>query len=275
MSCASTPHHITSIFIPYTQGPPEMQGSIGAGLAVEPSARACTGEEGEIPTTTARRTLEILGWSGDPPIAVWDPLPPGAGYSVSASTSLAAGLALAQARSIPLYRVFRAAHVAEVLESTGLGDVLAISCGVGIVLRRRHGPPGMGEADCIPLPPGIGILSFNVGSRHTRELIKEASAYRDTAWRRLARILDEPSLEVFIEESQAFTLDIGAQKVFPRWRELHNTPGLIGYYFKKRVAVVLVEEDRLGDAASRLEALGVRARILQPARGPLCIGACT
>ncbi len=268
--CVEVPHHITSIFIPYTDGPPEEQGSIGAGLTVLPPARACP-RPGDLVTSTAKRTLELLGWSPDTPLSVKDPLPPGAGYSVSASTSLAAGLLYAWLQGIPVSRVFKAAHVAEILEATGLGDVLAISCGLGIVVRVRPGPPGRGSADCIPLGV-VGVLSFNVGTQHTRTLIREAGRLVETARRRLERIIEDPSLETFIHESQAYTLDVGAQRIFPRWRELEATPGLIGYYFKKRVAVVLVEYDWIRDAVEYLEGLGAGVRILQPSSYPYRVG---
>lgn len=114
-----------------------------------------------------------------------------------------------------------------------------------------------------------------MGRSHTRGLIREAGRLRDVAWRRLSRLLEEPGFEAFVRESQGFTLDVGAQRIFPRWEEIPRTPGLIGYYFKKRVAVILVEEDRVADAASYLASLGAGVRILQPARWPYCIGACT
>lgn len=274
MDCVSVPHHITSIFIPYTIGPPERQGSIGAGIVVGPEATACVSSETRLITGTAEKTLRLLGWRGEPGIRVVDPLPPGAGYSVSASTSLAAGILYASLAGASLGRAYMEAHKAEVLSSTGLGDVLALSCGTGIAVRTRPGPPGVGSVDCTPLPGNIAILSFNVGTESTRDLISGVWRWMDRAMRRLDRIIESPSLETFIEESQRYTLETGAHRVFRDAERLHRTPGLIGFYFKKRVAVVIVEGDMARDAVEYLEGLGVRVRILVPARYPYCLGGC-
>ena len=256
--CAESPHHVTSIFVPHPSTSPLLTGSVGAGLVVEPRLRACLPGPSEPPTSTARRALALLG--AEPSGSYLAPLPPGKGYAVSAASAVAAALASSSPRGkTGVLEALRAAHVAEVLERTGLGDVAAISCGVGVALRLQPGAPGLGRVECIPVPRSIGVIAAEApGTMHTSRLLSLDLLHRarGLAERLLSAIFEERSVEAFARASTAFTQQLGlARRVLgERAAEaLRRLPGLIGYYAKKRVALALVEEDRLGDA---LEALG-------------------
>ena len=268
--CAWSPHHITSIFHPVYTSSPLSTGSLGIGLAVEPGFTSCFPGVEEPPTGTARRALRLLG-ARDPRGKFISPLPPGRGYAVSAASAVTSALASVKinGRKIGVFEAFQAAHKAEVLERTGLGDVLAISCGIGIVIRLHPGAPGLGRVECVPLPRNIGIISVEGAGRSTRELLSERYIRESAplALRLIRRVSDERSLESFAHASQVYTdsLNLLSHVVGGQAYVIRSTPGLIGYYAKKSVAVVIVEEDRLGDAFEHLGNLkGVSLRLLRP-----------
>jgi len=274
--CASSPHHVTSIFIPRRAGTLEESGSVGAGIAVEPRLTACIGARGWGWTpagtySTANRVARLLGRPGEEArIGVRAPLPPGAGYAVSAAAALATGLVLARAGGEGWREALLAAHAAEILESTGLGDVLALSCGVGIVLRLRPGAPGRGEVDCIQLPGTLEVLGVETGREHTSRFLSLVDdEFAAKARRALDRIFEARSVEAFIEWSMWFSRESGMLSLALGGSHIPRLPGLIGYYAKKRVVVFFVEREWSGDAASILRRAGWTPRLLTPSsHGP-------
>jgi len=269
--CASAPHHITAVFIPYDSTSLLGAGSIGVGLAVEPRLRACLPGPEEPPTSTAARVVRLLQLDGGLGSFTM-PLPPGKGYAVSATSAIATALAgvTASGRKVGLLEALQAAHKAEILERTGLGDVLAISCGVGMVMRLVPGAPGVGRAECVPVPRSVSVISLEgEGTLWTGRLLEEEylSRGRRLAGEALRRVFEERSLEAFAEEATRYTEELGlAGRVLGGGSSvLRRVPGLIGYYAKKRLVVVLVESNLAGDALEVLEGLaGARARLLAP-----------
>ena len=263
--CASAPHHITSVFIPRRAERLEDTGSIGAGIAVEPRVHACS--------TRARTTMEfstldrVVRLLGKPSLAeeirVRAPLPPASGYAVSAAVAVAGGIVAARLLGKTILEGLVAAHSAEILESTGLGDVLAISCGVGVVLRYAPGAPGVGRADCIQVPGSVGILTVETGKEHTSGLLSRVDKeFVEKARRALDRIFEERTVESFIEWSQWFSNQSGALMIALSGREVPRVPGLIGLYAKKRVIVFFVEREWTYDAAEALRGSGWEPRLL-------------
>ncbi len=267
VACADAPHHITSIFLPVKGRTLEETGSIGVGLAVEPRLTVCTGPSRNHRISTIHRVIRLLGID-HASIQANTPLPPGSGYAVSAASAISAALALTSGRRA-VREAYLTAHVAEILEGTGLGDVLAISCGVGVVLRRRPGAPGVGSADCIQLPGTVSILSVETGRMHTSRMLSDLnSSFLEKAEKYLDKIFDEPTFESFAYYSELFSKESGMLYAALGGRELPRIPGKIAVYGKKKVVVFLVERDRLGDAVEVLEEWGVRPRLLEASSGP-------
>lgn len=265
LRCASSPHHITAVFAPHYSDDPSRTGSIGVGLAVEPRARACPGSGGAgLPT--ARRALSIAGLEGGLDYRL--PLPPGAGYAVSAAASIVAVLSLGSGRGVTVMEAFRAAHRAEVLEGTGLGDVLAIYCGVGVVVRTAPGEPGVGRSDCFQVPRGVDVVSIEVGSMHTRELLRLYGSRIPAAEaeRTVMRIWESRSFEYFAEEVSRFSVRFKTiqESLGWGWRDITSSRGVIGYYAKKGVVVFLVESEHSEGFTGLLEGLGYKPRRLSP-----------
>jgi len=270
MWCAASPHHITGVFAPHHAPDPAETGSIGAGLAVEPRLRACLGPHAGGAPGVAERVAALLGAPGMAErLDLRTPLPPGRGYAVSAATAVAAALVL----GAPLRRGYRealdVAHEAEVIESSGLGDVLAISCGVGVVVRTSPGAPSLGRVECFQVPGTVAVLAVEGPPLHTRSMLERLpSEAWDLARRLVERVAEERSVEAFAEAAYEFSRATGMLKWVLDGREPPRVPGAIGFYAKKSVLVYLVESDRVGDAAAALRGAGLKPRLLEPSRGP-------
>ncbi|MCE4599170.1 MAG: hypothetical protein F7C81_03120 [Desulfurococcales archaeon] len=266
--CAYSPHHVTAFFSPkYTPGDTLTTGSIGAGIVVEPGVTACTGGETKIPTDTARKALKLLNYKNG--VYIREPLPVGVGYASSAATAISASLAISVHTGSSIIKSLQAAHIAEVELSTGLGDVLAISCGVGIAVRIRPGAPGVGSVDCFQIPGSISILSLEWGRMHTARLIDALKGYSREAEKSLERLIEHMSFEVFIEEAERFSEATKSHGILGRNRDIiKRTPGLIGFYTKKTVTIIFVEDNYIRDSIEYLANYKLIPRILEPSVSP-------
>lgn len=266
--CADSPHHITSIFYPVRSKDPLGTGSIGVGLAVEPRLTACsisTGGESRI----ASRVVRLIGLSSPQGVDVKAPLPHSAGYAVSAAVAVASSLVVGRIAGRGYWESLRTAHLADLFEGTGLGDVLAISCGVGVVLRRRAGAPGVGETECLQLPGTLSILSLETGFMNTRDMLASlGERVYELARSALKRIIDNFTVEEFLYESTRFSRESGMLKAALGGRELPSLRGLAGVYGKKRVVILLLEREWLADAVEDLREEGFEPRVLEPSMGP-------
>ncbi len=272
--CATSPHHVTAIFKPSTIGSLSEIGSVGVGLVVEPRVKMCipgnTRLE-DVKVGTARRVGELLGLN-DLKVEVNMSLPPGFGFAVSASTAVVSALTMGFLRGLSYMKSLKVAHEAEVLESTGLGDVLAISCGVGLAVRLKPGAPGVGLVDCKQLPPGVSILALAIRQMGTGSLVRSyvEKGLHEKALPLIERIGESMDFTVFSELVMKFNVDNGIlRELVGESGEEHllKTPGLITVYGKKGVVVVVVESDRLGDSLDHLQRLNYKVYYLEPSRG--------
>lgn len=274
--CASSPHHVTALFKPHVTGDPISSGSIGVGLVVEPRVKVCTPGAlrlEDISISTVTRLGELLNARGSM-LDVNTPLPPGVGFAVSAASAIATALSLGSLRGLTFHRALRLAHEAEILESTGLGDVLAISCGIGLTVRFKAGAPGVGFADCKPLPPGVSVIALAVRSEHTRDLVRYYTerGLHERAAPLIEAIGDSMDFNLFAELVLKFNLDNGILRhlIGSNGEEhLLKTPGLVTAYGKKGVVIVVVESDLIVDAIEHVNKLGYRSYYLEASRaGP-------
>jgi pantoate kinase len=264
--CVAVHHHVTAFFIPHTEsGDPLTKGSVGAGLLIDPLTRVCVGR-GSIPSEgPLARVLRIMGYEA--PLVVHEPLPARRGYATSAAVTLGAALGVAALRGSSLLTAARAAHVAEVEEGTGLGDVVAIyGGGPGVAVRLQAGGPGVGLVDYIPAPPGVMTVSVSRGEEHTSSLLaRYTSSQREAAERALRILVDSMTFDGFLEALDHYvrlTRPLERLGVPPR-----PADGVIAAYAKKRVAVFLVEADRASDVAAALQRAGLRPFLHRPWRG--------
>jgi pantoate kinase len=189
-SSGYSPAHITAFFTIHHGDTPVKTGSTGAGICldggvstsvtVEPSERMAltvfaNGSPLDSPTCMS---LFRNMTSGEKPIsatAKQDSLfPVNYGYGLSAASALSLGLALNRAMGLGFTRdqVGVHAHMAEVENMTGLGDVSAELAG-GIELRDKPGAPGFGRAVRLSGGEGMAVISTPVMSFPTRTMITE------------------------------------------------------------------------------------------------------
>ncbi len=136
-------------------------------------------------------------------------VPIGAGLGASGAGALSTALALNMLLSLgmTLNEVAQIAHLAEVENNTGLGDVIAETNG-GVVIRKKPGPPGVGIIDKIPHErQRISYVVF--GTRATRAVLVDDSMKRQinkAGKEAMKELVRKPSLDDFMQVSRKFSL---------------------------------------------------------------------
>lgn len=286
---AEIPLHVTGLWLPLWRPSPLESGSLGAGLLLEPPARVVVepcrpgrrcgltastpeGELARVPSVVAE-VHRLDPATAAASVRVESPVPLGRGYAVSAVLALAASLALlAREPWRSLEEAARLAHVAEVEAGTGLGDVVAILYGRGLEARLAPGAPGLARVESVPV--SAEAVTVELGG-----VYETSRMHRRLSWRlhglaapRLARLLERPSLGLFLEEARGFALEAG----FVDERAAAALDGAVesglarGWYAKKNVAVVVAAPGKAEELEAQLRAAGFsRLRRLRAASSPL------
>jgi pantoate kinase len=222
---AFSPGHITGFFEICPAADPLSTGSRGAGLCISLGAtsevqvqdsarqsvdiklngRPCRAE------VTAQAVRMLLG-SHKKKVSVQTrlDLPIGQGFGMSAAGALSAALALASSLGVDARRAFEAAHISEVEQGGGLGDVSAILKG-GITVRDRPGLPPIGKVIRIEGQPEI-VLCVVGGVITTKSILDDPAkrkAINAIGSKRVDRLLEAPSLERLISMSSEFAVESG------------------------------------------------------------------
>jgi len=228
---AYSPSHITGIFAICDDRNPLYKGSIGCGIVLEAGCvtevsvddtRPGIGieieiegmEEGEVSTT--EYVCRRMAGEHKYPVRVSSrfEVPIGAGFGASGAGALSTALALNARLSLgmTLNEVAQIAHLAEVENNMGLGDVIAETYG-GVVIRKKPGPPGIGMIDNIILPPEELKISYvTFGVKATREILQDASIIRsvnEAGRAALKELLKKPDLDTFMRAARDFSLQTG------------------------------------------------------------------
>ncbi len=262
---ARVPLHLSIVWIPVETGDARTTGSLGAGLMLEPGirARACSVKSGyrgpRLPPVI--HCLESLGWRGEL-VEVKTSYPPGYGLGVSGAAALAACLAYAGLRGLSSITAADEAHVAEVVERTGLGDVTALYTAWGLEVRVKPGAPGAGgiaEAHPVYTFPVAAIPMSRVEtSQMLRDMWSRVS--RDEASRVYKRIRDNPSIEALEEAARIFTMRAtppppAAIEILRRC----TRRSLLAVYKKGSVVIIAEDEESLEHIASCTSSMGFSA----------------
>jgi len=146
-------------FVIHREPDPLRSGSCGCGIVLEAGCEvtASFADEYEILVNgskiEARTTMRVVKKLADRPVRIecLHQTPVGGGFGASAASALATAYALNELFSLGKtgMELGQIAHIAEVEEVTGLGDVIAADRG-GVVLRKKAGGPGFGILDSIP-----------------------------------------------------------------------------------------------------------------------------
>ncbi len=219
MAKAFCPGHITGLFQVCQHEDVMTCGSRGSGLSISLGVIS----EVEISEGTGKVDIWLNGLKADAPVterAVRNimgdrqldirvrnelQLPVAQGFGTSAAGSISAAWALAHLLRLPEKEAYAAAHSAEIVNRTGMGDVSGIMRG-GIELRRRPGLPPIGHVD--RMNGNMDLVLAVVGpSIPTAEMLskKEVMERINTIGARcVEELMKEPTLENFFRLSNEF-----------------------------------------------------------------------
>ncbi len=270
------PLHVTGFWIPFIYPDPMITGSIGAGLLLCPPATIKTGARitkvnGVKTGENIRKTIQRILKTENVDVEVESPAELGEGFGMSAilSIGLAADGLQRQTACITEEEIGRTAHLAEVMNRTGLGDVISIMTGKGLVVRTRPGPPGIGETFSIPIKEELRIVSVTTGEVYTPKMLESlAGKIRRFGREAMENFLRNETLENFLETARKFSMKTGMlpQHLKEELRRLqpYIRKGLIlGYYRKKNVLIIVAEESGAIEIADNVKNLG-KTRVFRP-----------
>ncbi|MDD5616551.1 MAG: pantoate kinase [Candidatus Methanoperedens sp.] len=216
---AFAPAHISGIFIIDIKNDPIHSGSMGAGICLEdgavttvrPAKETTIKINGDV--CEASTTLSTIKLLTKKPVMVETTLsvPIGAGFGASAAGALSTALAVNKTLSLNMTfnDLAKVAHIAEVKNRTGLGDVAGMTCG-GIDIRKHAGIPPIWSIDRIPCSDEI-ISWVCFGEISTKSVlsddIKKKSINKAGRFR-LKELLKKPTIDNFFMQSCAFAKEI-------------------------------------------------------------------
>jgi pantoate kinase len=217
---AWVPSHITGFFAAQRQDDPQKSGSIGCGLALALGATTTI-------ETSPKTEIVLNGQVSEAPVSSFvvdrlakSPLrvkteldmPLGSGFGASGAGALGCAYALNAHFDLGLTanQAAAVAHVAEVTNRTGLGDVIGQNTG-GLVIRLKPGAPGIGQVDRIPVPP-LKVDYVVRGPISTKDILSDQTAMKAinmAGKAALKDLLKRPTLRDFMLLSRRFTAQSG------------------------------------------------------------------
>ncbi len=210
---AYSPSSITCFFAPVIRDPPK-SGSIGVGITlnrgVYVDVLACeelrilfNDREFELPTV--KFVAEKLGFKGL--IRIRSDLPIGYGFGISGASAFATALAINEFLNLNLsfFRVADIAHVSEVVNRTGLGDIVT-QCFGGVVVRMNACCPSMCRVDRFLWSLKLDFLIME--RIDTKEVLKENIKNMYKIGRScLKEFLRKPTVENMFIQSKRFAVE--------------------------------------------------------------------
>ncbi len=220
---AFVPSHITGFFAAHRREEPRLAGSVGCGLCLSLGATTIVESGPDIQETeiylngilseapVSRYVVEKLA-KGPVRVRTELQMPFGAGFGASGAGALGCAYALNKTFDLGLTANGAAAiaHEAEVMNRTGLGDVIAQNSG-GLVVRLQPGAPGTGQFDRIPVPP-LPISYVVHGPISTKQVLsdeKVMTAVNAAGEAALKELLKRPTFTQFMRLSRRFTVNCG------------------------------------------------------------------
>ena len=231
-AAAFSPGHITGFFKICGHVYPHQKGSVGCGIALNSGIRsAVTPIEGVGDShlflngkTAESRTIlssvseiaalaeEKYGTTFHFDIEETGTLPIGSGFGMSAAGTLSTVFAANASLKLGLSRdeLIEIAHVAEVSNGSGLGDVAGASSG-GLAVREIPGGSRFGKFYSIPVPPKT-VYCLVLGGLSTKDIISNPACIQNinaAGEIALHQFLKNPTLDSFMAESLSFSKSIG------------------------------------------------------------------
>ena len=223
------PAHITGFFEICSNTQTLMSGSRGAGIVLSSGVETCVkareAEDNQIKVfvngkaspqhmttiSVIKKILEYTGKVSSVEIRHSHELSEAMGFGLSASMAIGAALGLNHALrlNLDLKELGGFAHLAEIENQTGLGDVSA-EFSKGLVIRLVEGAPGIGKIKSIPFEE-YNIITFLVGGPiYTKNILKDHKNRQVINYMGKScfdALLKKPTPERFLELSKKFTLE--------------------------------------------------------------------
>jgi pantoate kinase len=224
---AFVPGHITGFFEIFDDVDSIKAGSKGAGIVLDKGVYTTVkvkegygisvtlnGEPCECPVSRGviRDILTFAGTKYDVEVIHELEVPMRQGFGASGAGAFGAAIAASKALGLDLTmnQCGEIAHRAEVLNRTGLGDVIAQSVG-GLVIRTKPGAPGTGATD--RLFSEERLLVFTIGDEvDTKSVLLDSvkiEKINKTGRACLKELLKNPNPENFLSLSKKFALKTG------------------------------------------------------------------
>jgi pantoate kinase len=137
-------------------------------------------------------------------------LPQCQGFGMSAAGALSASIAVAKMIGREKHDAYEAAHIAEVENKSGLGDVSALHGG-GMTIRQRPGLPPIGRVLRIRGEPEV-VLSVMGGPLLTRSVLTNPAkrrAINASGAKKVDEIVRKPTVDELFRLSSEFALETG------------------------------------------------------------------
>ncbi len=215
---AFCPGHVSCVFQPRRYDDPLRSGSRGIGLCLGLGAYADVEDGDGLEITVngvlddadvTRAALRSLG-ADDVAVRIQTELPISQGFAMSAAGTVAACLAVAHMRGLPSDTAFRAAHVAELDEGGGMGDVAGILAG-GVSVRTSPGLPPHGAVERLSLHGDLLLAVLGPPIMTAKVLSDDIMRRRieHTGGECIDAFLEEPGWSSLFTQSQRFSRETG------------------------------------------------------------------
>lgn len=225
------PSHITGFFEIIQNSNPLLKGSKGAGITLDEGVVTNTkikdgngniiinvNNKEDSLNTISKKTVKIILDRYNVNIQDYNiyinhdsKLPIGAGFGTSAAFALGISFTLPKLMGINISfkEAGEIAHLAEISQSSGLGDVISEMFG-GCVIRLNEGSPVKGIIDKIPITKPIYVITKTIGLLETKDIIENPIHQKhinQSGSILLNRLINNPSISNFMKLSRKFAND--------------------------------------------------------------------
>jgi pantoate kinase len=191
-----------------------MAGSLGCGITLEAGITTrvevggSDGSDGS-PCPTIGSAVSRLTWRPCS-VRITSDIPIGAGFGASGAGALGAAFALNHALSLDLTanQLTEIAHIAEVENRTGLGDVVAQSLG-GVVIRRTPGASARLDRICTDAKDVFWTAFDKIPTKEILNDKSTADRINPAGIASLRELLKVPTVENFMIQSRRFAAGTG------------------------------------------------------------------
>jgi len=223
MTDAFAPAHITGFFAVRPDPDPMKAGSVGCGFCLEKGVTASIKQDTDelaikfnnepIKFPTVEWVIEkLLGPEPQITVDLKCDIPLGFGFGVSGAAALSSAFAIRSEFDLEMdmTQLAAVAHVAEVVNRTGMGDV-AGQCAGGMAIRTEPGAPGLGTVEHISVK-SMKISWVCLGEISTASVLDNEStmqAVNRAGERALKLLIKDPGVENFMSLSKEFAVETG------------------------------------------------------------------